>query len=71
MTHMYEAGKCSAWCLPDAAVPDCMATRCLRGRYLVVDNFVTREVAARVRADAHTLQRQGAPASCFTAPTCQ
>ena len=41
-----------------------------RDRYLVVDNFVTREVAARMRADAHTLQRQGAPAAGSTLPPC-
>lgn len=28
-------------------------------RYLVVDNFVTRELAARIRTEAHMLQRQG------------
>ena len=31
----------------------------LRDRYVVVDNFVPRELAARMRAEAHALQRQG------------
>ena len=31
----------------------------LHGRYVVVDNFVPRELAARMRAEAHALQRQG------------
>ena len=31
----------------------------LRVRYVVVDNFVPRELAARMRAEAHLLQRQG------------
>ena len=31
----------------------------LHGRYVVVDNFVPRELAARMCVEAHALQRQG------------